>query len=149
MDMHPAPCVYNLAAGCIHVGTRAPGECTLFQVICMHFKCGCCTNDIIATSSQILFINKNRVHVIYKEYVMQSITGPINGLFLALKHWAHLLPAWYSLYPTHTSQYTPCGGPQPSCLKLLLPLLLCLHFHPLVSSPISWPTSSPLTTLQY
>ena len=36
--VHPAPGVYNLAVGSTHFGTCAPGECTLFQSISIHYK---------------------------------------------------------------------------------------------------------------
>ena len=46
LRVHPAPGVHNLAAGCLHFTTCAPGECPLIQSIAIHYislytrKCG-------------------------------------------------------------------------------------------------------------
>ena len=37
LRLHPAPNVHNFTAGCTHSDTCAPGECTLFQNISIHF----------------------------------------------------------------------------------------------------------------
>ena len=41
LRVRPAPSVNNLAAGCIHFGTCAPGECTLFQSVSIQYMTLC------------------------------------------------------------------------------------------------------------
>ena len=38
LRVHPSPGVHSLAAGCTHFDTCAPGECTLFQSISIHYN---------------------------------------------------------------------------------------------------------------
>ena len=45
LRVYPAPGVHNLAVGCTHFGTCAPGECTIFQSVSMQYV-GLCTTKI-------------------------------------------------------------------------------------------------------
>ena len=46
LRVHPASSVHNLAAGCTCFGTCAPGECTIFQSISLHYIGLSCTRII-------------------------------------------------------------------------------------------------------